>query len=760
MIEFLEALNSRQREAVERTEGPLLILAGAGSGKTRVITCRIAHLIRNLQVPPSKILAVTFTNKAAGQMKDRVAEILRESASSPNISTFHSFCVRVLRRDIHRLGYGRDFSIYDDDDQLRVARACAKELGLDENVLSPRAALSRISRAKNSGLPPEAIYGQAASRETERLALLYERYIRNLRQANALDFDDLLLKTVELFDKAPQVCEAYSQRFGYLMVDEYQDTNRVQYRLIQQLTRTHENICVVGDEDQSIYRWRGADIANILTFEKDYPRAQIIRLERNYRSTQIILDAASAVVSHNRARIGKKLWSEQTEGKLVGTHEAADPDQEAEFIAIETARALETDPDATVGVLYRMNAQSRALEESFRRHNIQHQVVGGFRFYERAEVKDAIAYARAALNPQDSAALLRIINVPARGLGASTVSALQSIAQQLGMGLWETIERLFSGSAEIPPGARQAPALPPRAQTALRGFHDIMQQLMDDRDVLPLSSFFHKVLDLTGYVQMLEDEEDAESEARIENLQELVNAAKEAEIRGESLREFLDHAALVSDTDQYHEKTRATLMTLHTAKGLEFSTVFLAGLEEGLFPHKLSLMDDDAIEEERRLCYVGMTRAKRRLILTRALRRRAYGEEYFGGTQASRFLNEVPRKLLQPVCADAPPAKTRRPWENAYNSVERIDEFLASRRAALPQPAARASVFEQSTRKLAGTASPSGRWKLGARVRHPKYGLGTVVDSEGEGQDIKLTISFPGYGRKKIIERFAALEKG
>jgi DNA helicase-2/ATP-dependent DNA helicase PcrA len=750
MGDFLKQLNLQQRKAVECTDGPLLILAGAGSGKTRVITYRIAHLIENLRVTPWNVLAVTFTNKAAAEMKDRVSALLGDSAAgaSPHISTFHSFCVRVLRRDVDRLGYSRDFSIYDDDDQQRLVRACAKELGLSERVLSPRAALSRISHAKNCGLSPQAMYEQAEDPLAEKLALVYERYARKLREANALDFDDLLLKAVELFEKAPEVCEKYNQRFGYLMVDEYQDTNRVQYRLIRQLTRSHDNICVVGDEDQSIYRWRGADIANILTFEKDYPRAQLIRLEQNYRSTQIILDAASAVVSNNRARIGKTLWSEKTEGSRVGLYEAADADQEAEFIAELAASALQDDGENTVAVLYRTNAQSRAFEEAFRRRSIQHQVVGGFRFYERAEIKDLVAYARLAINPQDSAALLRIINVPPRGLGASTVAALQSAAQELGLSLWETMEQQLA-----------AQALPARAQIAMRQFHGIMRQLMDDQAALPLTGFFRSILDRTGYIRMLEAENTPESQGRIENLQELVNAAKEAEDRGETLREFLDHAALVSDADQYHEKTRATLMTLHTAKGLEFSTVFLAGMEEGLFPHKMSLLEDAAIEEERRLCYVGMTRAKRRLILTRALRRRLYGEDYFRGTQPSRFLGEIPGKLIEPARAEAPVSKAHTSWNNSYNSVESVDEFFASRRRSFGARGAPATpVFEQSTRKLApvGRAS-SGRWKLGSRVRHPKYGLGTVVDCEGDGQDAKLTISFPGYGRKKIVERYAQL---
>lgn len=442
MASFLDHLNKAQREAVEATEGPLLILAGAGSGKTRVITYRIAHLILNLSVQPERILAVTFTNKAAAQMKERVAALLQGSGASGNpvISTFHSFCVRVLRRDIDQLGYSRDFSIYDADDQERLIKQAVRELGLSEEILPARATQSRISHAKNRDISPADLYRDATDALTEKLASVFERYEKKLREANALDFDDLLLKTVDLFAQAAEVRASYNEWFRYLMVDEYQDTNRIQYRLIRQLTELHQNLCVVGDEDQSIYRWRGADIENILSFEKDFPRARIIRLEQNYRSTQLILDAASAVVSHNQARIGKKLWSDRKTGARVGLYAAYDADDEARFVADGVHRALAADPEATVGVLYRTNAQSRPLEEAMRREEIAYQMVGGFRFYERAEIKDALAYARLAVNPQDSAALLRVINVPARGLGASSVSALQAMGRERGGSLWDALQ--------------------------------------------------------------------------------------------------------------------------------------------------------------------------------------------------------------------------------------------------------------------------------------------------------------------------------
>jgi DNA helicase-2/ATP-dependent DNA helicase PcrA len=741
MTDFLNQLNPQQRRAVESTEGPLLILAGAGSGKTRVITYRIAHLIESLRVQPETILAVTFTNKAAQQMKERVAALLGGSPGDggPHISTFHSFCVRVLRRDIDRLGYHRDFSIYDEEDQQRLIRMSTQELGLTEELLSARTAQSRISHAKNRGISPADLYRQATDVQTEKLASLYEHYEKKLRESNALDFDDLLLKTVELFERAPDICQLYNQFFRYLMVDEYQDTNRIQYRLIRQLTQGHQNICVVGDEDQSIYRWRGADIENILSFEKDYPDARIIRLEQNYRSTQIILDAASAVVSHNQARIGKKLWSERVEGSRVGLYRAEDADAEAAFVADDLVRALAEDPEATIGVLYRTNAQSRLFEEALRRSNTPFQLVGGFRFYERAEIKDALAYARLAVNPKDNAAFLRIINVPARGIGASTLAMLHAAAQQLGLSLWEVVEHELSQGA-----------LPPRLRKALESFAAVMRPLMENHASAPLSEFFRNVLDRTGYLAMLEAEGTVEAEGRIENLQELVNAAREAESRGEALSQFLDHAALVSDSDEYSEHSRVTLMTLHTAKGLEFSTVYLVGMEEGLFPHKLSLMEDAALEEERRLCYVGMTRARQRLVLTWAARRRSYGEDYLRSTRPSRFLSEVPPNLLDRLDAEAPIFKTRTSWNNALNSVERIEQFFDRRR---PKHS------EASQGLGTNAASTPQRWRLGSRVRHPKYGLGTVVDCEGEGQDAKVTVSFPGYGKKKLVERYASLTR-
>jgi DNA helicase-2/ATP-dependent DNA helicase PcrA len=739
MSNLLDQLNTQQRVAVEQTEGPLLILAGAGSGKTRVITYRIAYLIEAQRVPPEGILAVTFTNKAAEQMKERVARLLGGRVElrpgAPHVSTFHSFCVSVLRRHIDHLGYTRDFSIYDEDDQQRLMKTCIQELGLGEQVTSPRSVLGRISYAKNHGVTPEVMYQQAASDPVEKLASLFSLYEAKLRQANALDFDDLLLKTVELFYNATDVCEQYNRRFQYVLVDEYQDTNRTQYQLIRQLSLLHQNLCVVGDEDQSIYRWRGADIQNILSFEKDYPKARTVRLEQNYRSTQKILDVAGAVVSHNRERKGKTLWTDRTGGDSIGLYEAWDNDEEALYVAGETAKALSQDADRSVAVLYRTNAQSRVLEESLRRQGIAYRLVGGFSFYARAEIRDALAYARLASNPRDATALQRIINTPARGIGSSTLGVIEANARAQKLTLWEALVDELA--------ARRLPA---RALHALAAFHTLMEHLMADHAQLPLGQFFKSILDRTGYVEILKRENQPESLDRIENLQELVNAAVEAEEQGIVLADFLDHAALVSDSDDYDERARVTLMTLHSAKGLEFNIVFLVGMEEGLFPHQLSVNDDAGIEEERRLCYVGMTRARDQLFLSWARQRRRYGRDSLESSRRSRFLDEVPANLLEPAAAQS--SKARTTWENAVNSIAGAERFLRDRGIRPPQGKGRGESARKST-----------RWKLGSQVRHAKYGIGTVLECEDDGEDSKLTISFPGYGRKKMLERFAGLER-
>src|SRR5271157_3747367 len=701
MSNLLDQLNCQQRAAVEETEGPLLILAGAGSGKTRVIAYRIAYLIEARQVPPENILAVTFTNKAADQMKERVGKLLagqlKLRPGAPHVSTFHSFCVSVLRRHIERLGYSRDFNIYDDDDQLRVLKACIPELGLSEQITSPRSTLAKISYAKNRGHSPQELYRQAVNPEMEKLASLYEWYESKLRRANALDFDDLLLKTVDLLYNSSEVCESYNQRFRYIQVDEYQDTNRIQYQLIRQLTLLQQNLCVVGDEDQSIYRWRGADIENILNFEKDYPRAKVFRLEQNYRSTQLILDAAGAVVSRNLARKSKTLWTDRSRGEKVRLFEARSADEEAQFVAAEAESALGDPGAGSVAVLYRTNAQSRALEESLRMRRIAYRLVGGFSFYARAEIKDALAYARLANNLRDDAAMGRIINVPPRGIGDTTFGALAETARRDKLSLWEALEHELLERR-----------LPARALAALEGFHSLMKDLVECRQHLLLGEFFKNILERTRYLEILQEERQPGAEDRIENLEELVNGAAEAEEQGVSLSDFLDHASLVSDTDEFDERSRVTMMTLHSAKGLEFETVFLVGMEEGLFPHQFSIDDDAGIEEERRLCYVGMTRAKDRLTLSWARQRRSYARESFEQTNPSRFLGEIPRELLEPLSFAASSLKPRTNWDNAVNSVSSVERFLRDRAV-------------RRAGESSGARSPANsRWRIGSKVRHPK----------------------------------------
>lgn len=732
MSHLLDALNPRQREAVEHSEGPLLVIAGAGSGKTRVITYRIAHLVDDCGAPPESILAVTFTNKAADQMKERVAALLsRRLPTWPHISTFHSFCVRILRSRIDRLGYSRAFSIYDEDDQQRIIKASIEQLGLADLVPSPRDALARISYAKNRGISPEDLYRQSPDPRGERLATIYDCYQTRLRDAQALDFDDLLLKAVELLYAAPDVCEEYNRRFRCILVDEFQDTSRIQYQLIRQLTLAHQNLCVVGDEDQSIYRWRGADIENILSFEKDYPDVRTIRLEQNYRSTQLILNAASAVVERNRARKGKVLWSDRGQGEKIGRFGASDAREEALFVAWRISRALEATEKQSIAVLYRTNAQSRMFEEVLRQSGIDYRVVGGLSFYARAEVKDVLAYARLASNLRDSSAFLRIVNKPPRGIGDATLTALEDLAREQNLTLWEALEQQVTG----PQGG-----LASRAVKALERFHRMVRELVRDREELSMRDFFRSLVERTGYLETLQAEKTPDAQDRIENLQELLNAAAEAEERGTTLAEFLDRAALVSESDDYDERARVNLMTLHSAKGLEFSTVFIVGLEEGLLPHQLSLEDEAALEEERRLCYVGMTRAKDRLILTWALRRRVFGLESVEGSVPSRFLNEIPEDLFERGGWAGGSFKPRTTWENALNSVGSVERAL-----------------REHGRPLRSGAT--GRWKLGTQVRHPKYGVGTILACEEGGDRTKVTISFPGYGRKKFVEGIAPLKK-
>jgi len=750
----LDELNERQREAVETTEGPLLALAGAGTGKTRAITYRVAHLL-DKGVPPNAILAVTFTNKAARTMQDRIANLLRaggRDAAGVWISTFHSFCARVLRREAPRLGLPRDFAIYDDDDQLAVVKESLRALNLDERTYPPRSLRGRISHAKNHGLSAEQLAASAFDTEGRALARIFESYNAALRRNAALDFDDLLLCAVRLLREHTEARIAWSTRFEYLHVDEYQDANAAQAELIRLLTNDRHNVCVVGDEDQSIYSWRGAQPGNLRRFTEAFPGTTIVRLEDNYRSTQTILDAAAAVVACNVNRLGKTLSATQGAGSKIRFFEARDSTDEAAFVTSEMPRLLRELPDANFAVLYRTTAQSRPFEEAMRRLGLRYRIVGGFSFYQRAEVKDALAYIRLLTHPEDDVALLRVLNVPPRGIGKTTVTTLRARAQELGVSLWDAL----------------GPKEEVGARPALRDFRGLIEALQRDTDGMAPAELVKIVLDRSGYLDWAGEQDRLEGSSRTENLLELVNAVADAVEQGQSLQDVMDQAALVSDSDAFDEGVPVSLMTLHSAKGLEFDHVFLTGLEEGLLPHNRSLASHGDVEEERRLCYVGMTRAKKTLTLTRAVFRRIWGNEQLAASAPSRFLVEIPAELVESAGGRIPSApdpmdESRFDQDIDYGeSAKRQRRTIASRRGFSSYSAARTSgTRESSSARTADSRSgkPGGGTSLvGQRVRHPSYGVGTVTAVEGDGDDRKFTVSFPDYGVKKLVERYAKLE--
>ena len=983
---LIAKLNPEQRAAVEATEGPLLILAGAGSGKTRVITSRIAWLIQEKGVAPDSILAVTFTNKAAAEMAERVESLLGHATlAKPLISTFHSLCVRILRRDIEALrvnneGLTRSFAIFDENDQAALVKQIMRRMGLDIKQLTPRTVLSRISWAKNHMVDPQEYYLSSRDPNGERIAHIFQSYKAELRKNNAMDFDDLLLEAMRLLKVSAATRERYQRRYRYVLVDEYQDTNRPQYEMMKLLGGEHKNVCAVGDEDQSIYSWRGADIRNILEFEKDFPDARIVRLEQNYRSTQNILEAAGAVVANNLQRKGKKLWTDRQGGSLIGYYEAPDGENEALFIADRIQKflreAVESGEEAHCAVLYRTNSQSRLIEEALRRYGVKYSMVGGFSFYERAEIKDMMGYLRLVQNPHDSMALNRVVNTPPRGIGATTLSIIERLALETGASTWDALgtsinnkligpralmaldsfrqlildaqammdpdfagklsadvaesdanlgdagfafgaaapaeeeseqavdalesaadqgtvlEELatdfnfggnedqlslldiasFNPFADAPkrpflkmPKEKSSPKksnpsgeiAPPRSQNrdpsgssgqALgspnrnsdsdakipgeNGDGERVEGFRKPGDPATLPELIRFIIDRTGYIKALETEGTPEAFSRIENLKELANAAHDAEVRGETLSDFLDHAALASDADQYDPAARVTLMTLHAAKGLEFPLVFLAGMEEGLFPHSRTLNSPEELEEERRLCYVGMTRAMNTLILTRANFRRRYGNDAPEPSVPSRFLEEVPQQLIENLGSTRAPAWAYSGYGSRYQNGGRRqgagdgyesrhynyeDEsqetpsvypgqsgstrssggngkpFVASwmkpkpatRYSESQKPASESSSAPQQeptsidniARFFGGKAgpikpgsharptmdipSPSGATglKRGDRVRHSKYGEGSVLMREGDGEDAKITVMFQRHGMKKLMEKFANLEK-
>jgi DNA helicase-2/ATP-dependent DNA helicase PcrA len=748
-MSLLDALNERQREAVLATEGPVLVLAGAGTGKTRVITYRVAHLIET-GVPGNAILAVTFTNKAADVMKERISDLLRASgrgASDVWVSTFHSFCARLLRREAVHAGLPRDFAIYDDDDQTAAVKRTLLQLDLSAEDYPPRTVRAQISHAKNHGITADQMEADAArmqdqSRQT--VAAIFRAYNQMLRQASALDFDDLLLRAVELLREHEDVRTVWSTRFQYLMVDEFQDTNRAQEELVRLLAGARKNVCVVGDEDQSIYGWRGARAGNLKRFTEDFSGAKIIRLEENYRSTQTILDAAAAVVRNNSDRLGKTLQATLGAGRPLRFFEAQDAPAEAEFISGELSSLVRNDPNARVAVLYRTGAQSRSFEEVLRRLGIRYRVVGGFSFYERAEVRNALAYVRLLFHPEDNIALLRVLNVPPRGIGAATVAALEARAKETGKSLWDVTR-----ASEFAVGKKSS--------GALQAFRKLMEELQEECKDLPPALLIERVLDRTGYLDWVEQQDNLEHSSRAENLRELANAMAEATEQGQTLEDLLDHAALVSDSDEYDETIPVSLMTLHSAKGLEFDAVFLAGLEEGLLPHSRSLGTNSEIEEERRLFYVGMTRAKQLLVLTRAIYRRSYGEERLRSSTSSRFLAEIPGDLVEAAAGSlSEPGETRRYEPDPEYSEGYAYRARRSGAAHAGQSRRTSSGRAQSGRVASARASKDPL--IGTRVRHPKYGLGTILEVEGEGEDRKLTVSFQDYGAKKLLERYANLQ--
>jgi DNA helicase-2/ATP-dependent DNA helicase PcrA len=752
-MSLLDDLNPQQREAVEATDGPVLVLAGAGSGKTRVITYRAAHLISK-GVPANAILSVTFTNKAAEEMKQRIGALLRGAAGGETwVSTFHSFCARLLRREAPRVGLRRDFSIYDDEDQLAVVKGALRQLGQDEKSYPARELLSILSRAKNDGTGPAELAKDARSPLYRVAAQVYERYELQLRKAGAVDFDDLLLRARDVL-RQPDAQAHWGGRFRYIQVDEYQDTNRIQYELVRLLAKPPAaagNLCVVGDEDQSIYSWRGADVGNILRFEKDFPGAQIFRIEENYRSMQNILDAAGAVVAHNVRRIGKTLRATRGTGQPLRFFEAQTSAEEAEFVAQEIYRLQRNgELDQRIGVLYRTNFQSRGFEEAFRRRGIRYKVVGGFSFYQRAEVKDTVAYVRLALNPEDDVALLRALNTPPRGIGQGTVDRLRNLAEQRGGSLWSALGEL----AESAGGGRVA---------ALRDFQRLIEELRGQVPTLPPAEFLHLVLERSGLLGHLERLDQEKDSSRAENVRELVNAVAEGTQQGETLTDFLDRTALVSDADDYDPNATVTLMTLHSAKGLEFHHVFLAGMDEGLFPHSRSAGSAEELEEERRLCYVGMTRARDTLTLTRANFRRAYGSELNQESQPSRFLGEIPAELIEAAAGSLAEAGDGRRYEPDPEFDEYSRRRGYGRRAGYGGPGWSRSGGARNTGGERGASSGAGgRGRnplIGVRVRHPKYGPGTILSVEGEGDERRLTVSFTDYGTKKLVERYANLTR-
>ena len=740
-VDCTYGLNPQQAEAVINTEGPMLIMAGAGSGKTKVLTCRVANLLQK-GVRPYRILAITFTNKAAAEMRERVNNMSGPAAKDVWLFTFHAFCARFLRMEIDKLpGYGGNFAIYDTADSQNLIKQILKEMNLDDKRFQPSGILSRISNAKNALQDAAAFARQAGDFYEQKVADIYSRYEQKLQLNNALDFDDLLMLSIKLLQENKEVREKYQDRFDYLLVDEYQDTNHAQYLLTKFLAAKHRNICVVGDADQSIYGWRGADIQNIIDFEKDYPDAKVIKLEQNYRSTQIILDAANAVIENNPGRKPKNLWTENKSGADIIYFQAVDERDEARFV-IEQLQNLQRTENKKLGdmaILYRTNTQSRIFEEMLIKSGISYNMVGGLKFYERKEIKDIIAYLRVIFNPADSLSLLRIINVPKRGIGDASLAKIQAYAAANNVSLFEAV----SNAAAID-------GLSSRFVSKLDDLAGIIFELMNLANEAPVEDLIDRVLRDTGYLEELENERTPQAQSRIDNLHELISVAQEfaASEEENNLENFLAHVALVSDIDDMELGEDAiTLMTLHSSKGLEFPVVFLVGMEEGLFPHARTLMDETEIEEERRLCYVGITRAKEKLFLSSTKMRTIYGNTVT--YPPSRFLQEIPARLVKTI--------KRQERFSALENFKQVSEKYSAR----PQkPASTFNPHSFMPQKPAAAAGGTGtRFNTGDRVSHSKWGEGMVVSVKDspDGQEVK--VAFAGAGVRSLLTKYAVLKK-
>jgi DNA helicase-2/ATP-dependent DNA helicase PcrA len=731
-------LNPAQQQAVIRGEGALLVLAGAGSGKTRVITHRIAHLIRNRGVDPSRLIAVTFTNKAAAEMRARVERLLGPMrVAGAWIGTFHALCLRILRRDGAGIGLKPSFNIYDTSDQLSLVRQILREDDAEHTSSAARPILSRISRAKNALETPGDLLKKSFTPDAQRAARVYGQYQEALQRANAVDFDDLLVRTLELFREEPAVAQAYAERCEHLLVDEYQDTNRPQYLLVRALSAGHGNVCVVGDEDQSIYRFRGAEIRNILEFEHDHPGAEVIKLEQNYRSTGVILEAAGAVIAHNQARKGKTLWTEAESGEKIRLYHALTDRSEAEWVSQNVARnAAQGVPYEDVAVLYRTNAQSRQFEEIFRRDRIPYQVVGSMQFYDRKEVKDLLAYIKLVANPGDDVSFRRIVNVPARGIGAMTIKPIEEVARESRASMLEAAAETLTRRL-----------LPGRSERMVQAFVEIMAALSDGAASLPVAGLLDRLVREVGYESYLEKTYPGEGIERMENVKALITAAVEyhEETVDPTLQGFLDRSALVNDADEIGARPGVTLMTIHCAKGLEFAVVFLAGLEESLFPHVRSLGSSEEMEEERRLCYVALTRAKRRLLLSHAAVRRIQGLPM--ESPPSRFIDEIPPELVEDVSPD-PAARSH--GTDVWDSTSSYGSSAA-------RTGTRAGGGRGSSRRPKLERDPGDGFPVGAGVNHPMFGNGFITERAGEGNSLKLTINFAEHGQKKILPSYTKL---